>query len=350
MALVSINPSRPKERGGSSLEKIALGLDIASKTLGLALGVPEFLQKKKAGELNQTESKVNIYQNTTIPQPGDKNIIDVEGQPRAVVPGKKNIIEDLQVKNLQGDMAEEERKRHPLGEEAKKSYIMMLKQSGITNITADMVPATVGGFEDAIKSRLSAIQIIPQQSKEFDYKKSEDVKKEERETQSKYIKFLDQYASTSEDAKEIKTALANKSVIERGVDQMIELRKKHPNGTITDREDIARGQQLSVQALLKYKNLAQLGVLSKTDIELIDRLFPQNPLEVNPSAIVGQDPTMAKLKQLKQNLHTDFNMFLETKGLNGLSDPVDPTANPNYKGETINQGGHTYQWNGKTYE
>lgn len=47
MPLISINPTRPKERGPSSLEKIALGLDIASKTLGMAFSVPDFLQKRE---------------------------------------------------------------------------------------------------------------------------------------------------------------------------------------------------------------------------------------------------------------------------------------------------------------
>lgn len=53
MALVSVNPARPRERKQSRLEQIALGLDIANKTLGTALMIPEYRTKQRLAETEQ---------------------------------------------------------------------------------------------------------------------------------------------------------------------------------------------------------------------------------------------------------------------------------------------------------
>ena len=334
MALIGINQiSRaPKE---STLDKIAKGLNIANSVLGVSLAIPEYMQKKELANLDKAKTTTDIAQNTEAAQPGEQGSFEVPGLGvRKPGPNLGKEVQKLNIENTQGDIAEENRKRQPLGEEGKKSYIMMLKSAGVNQISPEMIPTTVGQFEDAIKARLSAIQVTPQQSREFEYKKTEDQKKEEQDKAGRFVPQLKQHAATLDDAKEIKTALANKSAIEKQVDQMIALRNKHPGGTLDprDSEDIARAQQLSTQALLKYKNLSQLGVLSRTDMELIDKIFPSNPLEVNPSGLLGQDPTMAKLKQLKENLNGDFNMYLEIKGLTPQDFSIQPPTADQAKG------------------
>lgn len=57
MALVGINPGRPRDRGPSTLERIAQGLDIAQKVLGVSLAVPTYLREKESSAANLEKTK-----------------------------------------------------------------------------------------------------------------------------------------------------------------------------------------------------------------------------------------------------------------------------------------------------
>lgn len=134
-------------------------------------------------------------------------------------------------------------------------------------------------------------------------------------------------ANTPDDAKQLKEAYEAKKNFDNKIQQMIELRSKY-GGELLNREAVARGKQLSKDLLLEYKNMAKLGVLSKTDEDIINAIIPDDPLAF--SMTPGQDPVMTKLKSFKSDSDKDFQTRVSTrtreglKGLQSLPQGIDP--------------------------
>lgn len=126
-------------------------------------------------------------------------------------------------------------------------------------------------------------------------------------------------ARTTDDAKQIKEGYESKQTFDNKIDQMIALRKKHNGGAIWNREDVARGKQLSKDLLLEYKNMAKLGVLSKSDEDIINAIIPEDPLQYSSpvAAIQGQDPTLNRLVQFKNDSDKDFATRVQTRMRDG---------------------------------
>lgn len=127
-------------------------------------------------------------------------------------------------------------------------------------------------------------------------------------------------ANTVDDAKQLKDAHIAKKSFDNKINQMIALREKHKGGAILNREDVERGKQLSKDALLEYKNMAKLGVLSKSDEDIINAIIPEDPLAYNNpvAAIQGQDPILNRLKQFKQDSDKDFAGTVQTRTRSGV--------------------------------
>lgn len=121
------------------------------------------------------------------------------------------------------------------------------------------------------------------------------------------------YANNADDAKKLKDASVIKDKLNRQLDDMIALRKKHGGGALLNREDVALGKQLATDAKLAYKDLANLGVLSASDKGMLDDILPDDPLEYNVSGLAGQDPTMAKIKNFQANKNKEFNDSINTR-------------------------------------
>lgn len=128
-------------------------------------------------------------------------------------------------------------------------------------------------------------------------------------------------ANTIDDASKLKAAHELKNSFDNKIDQMIELRKKHGGGAIWNREDVARGQQLSKDLLLAYKDMAKLGVLSQSDEAILNKIIPEDPLQYNSpvAAIQGQDPTLTRLQSFKADSNKDFETRVSTRTRAGLS-------------------------------
>ena len=105
-------------------------------------------------------------------------------------------------------------------------------------------------------------------------------------------------ALTKDDAKKVKAANSLKQEIDNLTNQMIQLREEH-GGEVLNREAVARGKQLSKQLLLKYKDLANLGVLSESDMSILEEIIPADPLEFD--FVPGQDAVMTRLKGFKKD-------------------------------------------------
>jgi hypothetical protein len=119
-------------------------------------------------------------------------------------------------------------------------------------------------------------------------------------------------ANTEDDAKKLKEAHESKQAFDSKLQEIIDLRKQY-GAEAYNREAVGRGKQLSKDLLLEYKNLAKLGVLSKSDEDIINAIIPPDPLAFQAVSLVGQDPILHKLEKFKGDSDRDFNTRLETR-------------------------------------
>lgn len=128
-------------------------------------------------------------------------------------------------------------------------------------------------------------------------------------------------ANTVDDAKQLKEAHEAKKNFDNKIEQMIALRTENKGGALFDREAVARGKQLSKDLLLEYKNMAKLGVLSKSDEDIINAIIPADPLEYNSpvAAIQGQDPVLKKLTSFQSDSNKDFANRIQTRTRAGIA-------------------------------
>lgn len=135
-------------------------------------------------------------------------------------------------------------------------------------------------------------------------------------------------ANTPDDAKQLKEGHEAKANFDSKIQEMIDLRNKY--GTeYFNREAVARGKQLSKDLLLEYKNMAKLGVLSKSDEDIINAIIPEDPLGNDWAP--GQDPILSNLQKFKADSDRDFKTRIQTRTRSGLRDelgrsPKDPTG------------------------
>lgn len=121
-------------------------------------------------------------------------------------------------------------------------------------------------------------------------------------------------ARTSEDAKKLKDAAELKDTFDRQLNEMISLREKHGGGATMNREDVNRGKQLSKDLLLTYKDLSKLGVLSQSDMSILNQIIPDDPLAYDFQP--GQDSIMSNMQKFKKDTEMDFNSRLKNRLLN----------------------------------
>lgn len=187
-----------------------------------------------------------------------------------------------------------------------------------TNLPASQLTAQVNDASDAIK--LKSVLALKNQSAERLQqlktgqaqqavlgKEARDIQKEERKSVTPLGVAL-----SPQDAKEVKEGIEAKKSFDSKVQQLIDLRKEY-GSELLDRDAIARGRQLSKQLLLDIKNMAKLGVLSKSDEDIINQIVPEDPLAVSPSRLVGQDPVMTQLEGLKKDTDERYQTMLRTR-------------------------------------
>lgn len=152
-------------------------------------------------------------------------------------------------------------------------------------------------------------------------------------------------ANTEDDAKKLKEAHESKSNFDNKINEMIALRQKHHGGTIWNREDVARGKQLSKDLLLEYKNMAKLGVLSQSDENIINAIIPEDPLAyASPmAAMQGQDPILGNLKKFKSDSDKDFSTRVATRTREGIKNYGQPGSTGQPKTVVVSKGGETLE-------
>lgn len=132
-------------------------------------------------------------------------------------------------------------------------------------------------------------------------------------------------ALTKDDAKTLKDATVMKSKLDRQLQEMIDLRKKY-GAEVMDRAAVARGQQLSKDILLTYKNLQKLGVLSRSDEDIINAIIPSDPLQSTMSSVtgIGEDPILSNLQKFKADNQQDYDANLNARLRPGQASKTQP--------------------------
>lgn len=156
-------------------------------------------------------------------------------------------------------------------------------------------------------------------------------------------------ARTKQGAKDLNAAYDAKRDFNARLQDMIDLRK-NVGAEVWDREAVARGKQLSKDLLLKYKDMAKLGVLSQADEKILNAIIPADPTEFSFSSFVGQDPILTKLEEFKQDSEDDFNRKVQTriKDSSNADVQIKPSQKPTAK--TVMQNGIEYILNEETGE
>jgi len=119
-------------------------------------------------------------------------------------------------------------------------------------------------------------------------------------------------ARTKDDAKQLKEAVELKADFDNKIEQMIELRKTY-GAEVANRAAVERGKQLSKDLLLSYKNLQKLGVLSKSDEDIINAIIPDDPLAFKAASYVGKDPISMRLQKFKEDSDFAFKAKVATR-------------------------------------
>jgi len=156
------------------------------------------------------------------------------------------------------------------------------------------------------------------------------------------------YAINADDAKQLKEATVNKKDLDEQLSELIALRK-NKGVEYLDRDAVARAKQLSNKILLNYKNMAKLGVLSKSDEDIINSIVPADPLGQDWAP--GQDPILTKLEAFKNDIGKDYENTLKARlKYRDAEAPQTPKAGQEQSQQISAPDGATKVWNGVTYK
>ena len=136
-------------------------------------------------------------------------------------------------------------------------------------------------------------------------------KQEKLDEKSELLQTSYGKARTPDDAKQIKEAAVLKKSFDNKLDELIQIRggaDGKGGGQVLDRTAVARAKQLSKDLLLDYKSLSGLGVLSQSDMTILNAIIPDDPLQYrSPMEVMsGQDATLSKMKSFKEDKNKDF--------------------------------------------
>ncbi len=102
------------------------------------------------------------------------------------------------------------------------------------------------------------------------------------------------------DAKSAKELFLAKQSVDKNVALLEQLRRKYPTGAIPTGPDQALAQQAATEMTLGLKSGLSLGVLSQSDLDLLDKMGISNPL----SMFKRYDSVMAKLGGIRRGFET----------------------------------------------
>jgi hypothetical protein len=293
MALIGINPVGHPPQRESTLDKIVKGVTIAQGLMGTALAIPKFMQER-----NEFKALSQRAQAQTDKFNAEAKQFDLDNSPpsQELMDEVKKLNIPLSVIRTTKDAKEWIQKYTPTPLQVESSDFRKLQ---IDNMLGTSRRADRTERRDIIET-----------SKKEEQDKLEKAKKEQEEFEEKYVPGIG-IAYTVTDAKELKTGAEEREKFDRKLDEMINLRKQY-GFEIANRAAVARGKQLSNDLLLIYKNMAKLGILSKSDEAIVNSIIPKDPLGFG-GTIEGEDPLLVTLEKFKGDIARDFESTISKR-------------------------------------
>jgi hypothetical protein len=301
MALVGINAYQNDPQKESGLDKVLKGVQIAQGVMGTALVIPKFLQDRQEFKLRQEEfsdqSGMRKAQTAKYYSEADKNKQDMQ----PLSPEQSSYLQGQGI-----DKAAMPRNQSEFRDLASRLTETMAQKNERQNREV-MLGLSVQNARRADRTEARAVD-------NDGYKREkEEQDRKEKEKQSFNERYIPNVGVTytAQDAKDLKDALEAKKSLDESLDEMLTLRKKY-GAEFTNREAVERGKQLSSTVLLKMKSLEKLGVLSKSDEDIINSIIPKDPLAVKMT-FQGGDPIISNLEKFKADKASEFQTRLGTR-------------------------------------
>jgi len=164
------------------------------------------------------------------------------------------------------------------------------------------VPITLSR-EEAIK-RASEIEKRDLEREKLGVERQEKGAKAAQDQDARYIPGYG-YARTGEEGKTIRAEAASHGAVMKLTDQLIEWRKK--NAGSLDPSKVAEGKAMARKLQLKAKDAAKLGVLSGSDLALLEDQIPTDPTRW------GQ--VLPQLQAFKKSSQVEFDERIKAQGI-----------------------------------
>lgn len=330
MPLIGINSVSPRQKK-DTMDKIAQGLNIANSVLGVALAVPEYLQKREAGKVGIASNKLEIQSKTEPTKQGEVGI-EVPGM------GQRTARPDLQQQIQSATLAEKQTDNQVPGDD---EYADLLRVSPSSTLESLKKTYPNRGLLRGAKDKVFGATVVktedPFSRERFNYQQTKDAKTFQNQDEAKTARInldkqsrravlppeltgqknqVEVYAPNPVVAQKIRDGVETSLNANNTISQMIALREKYGAETF-NREAVAMGQQFSADLKLAFKQAAQLGVISNSDVEnFLNPLVPKDPLEFKTSKYYGGgDPVMGNLKNLQKMFKDKLNAKLKSLDL-----------------------------------
>jgi hypothetical protein len=197
-----------------------------------------------------------------------------------------------------------------MAEAATRSYLMET-----TKLKLDQIASKYQGQElQANRMQLSGALDVAMQKDAMAMQKlaseiAENKAKSANLNADKYVPGLQQYALTADAAKTLKEATKARNDVMDGVSKLKNMRAQY-GSEFLNRNVVGRAKVIATDMLLKYKNIAQLGVMSDSDKELLDQLIPKDPTQFEWTG-----STFAQLDEFQKIVDRGFRNLALSEGL-----------------------------------
>lgn len=209
---------------------------------------------------------------------------------------------------------------------------------GGKEISSDQVPAEahIERMADTSLQEAAAAQ-----------KATELAQKKDAEAKGRAVPGFDSDGSVVIDdteAKKLRDGLAEYRDFKNGIKEYRGLIDKYGTTELFDREGSAKLDAIAKNLQLKVKNLAQLGVLSASDVPFIEKQIP------GPGIFTTRGGTLGGLDSTEKTMTEKFKNQMAARGYKANKDMEaefgGQTTQP--KPKTVTQNGHTYTLNEQT--
>ncbi|HYF34348.1 MAG TPA: hypothetical protein VD994_03570 [Prosthecobacter sp.] len=152
------------------------------------------------------------------------------------------------------------------------------------------------------------------------------------------------------EAKKLREGVAEYQTFNRALNEYRNMIKNHGTTEVFDRAALAKMDALAKNLQLKVKNLAQLGVLSASDIPFIEKQIPAPGVFRTASGMQGALDATGQIMASAVRDRLSTSGYVPDPEMEKLLGPSGGGAAPASRPKTVRQGGYTYTLNEATGE